>query len=216
MSLRLFITSPGRCGSSLLAEFCRRMGYDPGGDWCEVTASGREVQAVREIQGQLMTGLTADAQIRTLRHTVVKDCLLFRHPRLLDAWLEAIPDLSIVGTWRDPEAQWRSWGRKLTLEGFPGRWEKDHPLAEYCKRVEQERADFNTACSKRRVPIRWITYPDFCDQLPTVIRAISPPLLINRRRAGQVWGDLIDASKIHFRETPCTSPASAQPTAVPA
>lgn len=49
----LLITSPGRCGSSLVAEFCRQLGYDPGGTWDTATDSGLEDPEIRKLNTEL-------------------------------------------------------------------------------------------------------------------------------------------------------------------
>jgi len=203
----------------MLAEFCRRMGHDPGGHWDETADCGREDPLAAEIQARLLSddprlldmGRRA---IRSVDQAVVKNCMLFREPeKLLDPWLGAWPGLHIVALWRDPLAQFESWDRKLTLEGFPGEFRKRQPpAATFCVERERERAEFGASCDRRGVPLAWMEYPDFLYDVAAVLRALAP-LDLDPGHAIATWAELVDHNKIHCEgSAECISPASAQPT----
>ena len=56
----LVITGPGRSGTSALALFCRAIGCDPGGVWCDEVNAGLEDARVAAIN---------DAMYREVRQT---------------------------------------------------------------------------------------------------------------------------------------------------
>jgi hypothetical protein len=177
------------------------MGYDPGGDWFEVTDCGREDNEVCRINGRLLARQLSPHAAGTaaifVDRSVVKECGLFRRPQdILPIWQRAHPRLRIVALWREPAAQYASWSRKLALEGFPGRWEKDHPYPEFWQRRRQEAANLAAVAKRLGVPLCWLRYPDFLEDLPAVLAALAP-LDLDPRAAAEVWSGLVDRRKVH-------------------
>lgn len=103
----VIITGTGRCGTSLLAKFCREMGFDPspGGAWYHSVNAGLEHSEVVRINTSIGSHASDSIteRIQLIELPVVKDPRFVsnRNPELLRTWSEARDDLRFVLMERD-------------------------------------------------------------------------------------------------------------------
>lgn len=218
----LYITGPGRCGTSLLTRYCQRLGFSVGSDWGwispdvdtftigqhrtgwdNLTDSGLEDVRVR--QANKLWLMRGEAQnlfdvINNYPHRIVKDCYLFRHPSLLGIWLGERPNMKVIYLWRDPMAMAESWERKAKLEGDAGRPLRPKRMAKehLAKNLARSLVVWNQVIRHRRLPAFRLDYPRFLDQFLQVNTALRwAGLEINSLSSIQTWRTLIDPGKNH-------------------
>jgi hypothetical protein len=212
----LYITAPGRCGTSLLAEFARRVGYDPGGKYFPGVESGNEHRGVKKHNVNLL--VTEDPAVRRkafefiagLDAAVVKDINLFRHPVLFRAWKYLHPNMRVVLCWRDIESQFASWNRKIDIEEVEGvpcfdgsiRYpppRRPKTLEKFRRLVQRQYDQFMDAIFKTRTSMVQLDFPKFLCQYHVVHRVFEwGGLPIDWNKGKVIWHNLIDKDKVHF------------------
>lgn len=207
----LLITGTGRCGTSLLAEFCRRCGYDPGGGWSERRNAGREHPAVVAVNESLVRMLDRGEPIdldhcaetvRSLEHRVVKDPRFLWDRRLLSYWQRWRPRLRVILLCRRFEAVSASAARCLeprhrrTAEGY-----------------RRSFAEFVLALADGEVPFRVLPFPSVLSRYDRVHTALTGfgGLDIDRRWGESVWKGLVAWEKVHRFTDSDQSPLGRQP-----
>jgi hypothetical protein len=194
----LMITGTGRCGTSVLAKFCRAIGYDPGGEWYETVDAGYEHPKVVAINKAMMANLEAGTfrpedyrdLIRGIQARVVKDPRFLWHPRIISTWHASRNDLSVLLLCRDADEvaasfdrhpEWFTWhGNRTTI---------------YCNFYHSV-----LKMAELGVPFRVLHFPSFLDQYEGVERELNE-LGLPVRDAEHVWQDIVDKSKVHHGKT---------------
>lgn len=102
----LVITGPGRCGSTLLAAFCKMMGHDPGGAGGPDQDAGFEDPEVQRVHRLVLAGESdrAAALARSIARSVVKDprfVTLGQARKLISFWTMCRPDIRFLVLQRD-------------------------------------------------------------------------------------------------------------------
>jgi len=202
----VFITGPGRCGTSLLAHFCLLNGHDPGGSWFDGADCGYECDDVRAINLRIMkspANFTVEQLHRIAqRYRVVKDCYLFRRPDVLKAWLDDL-DVSLIVCWRDPRQQGKSWLRKNYIESEAGMLEpfdKHWTVDQYVAWTIGCRNRFMEGM-KGRGSFWTLNYPEFLNAFDVVYDTFVQAGLEMKPRdeAETIWEELVDNKKVHFK-----------------
>jgi hypothetical protein len=118
----LLITGTGRCGSTLLASYCKMMGHDPGGSPPQVEGGpGFEEPALGLIHRAVAEGDhdRAAILIRECPRSVLKDprFVTLGVPALLRTWATHRPDLRVLVLLRDVERVAASFAARPELFG---------------------------------------------------------------------------------------------------
>jgi hypothetical protein len=200
----LIITGPGRSGTSVLALFCKRMGYDPGGEWCDLVDAGLENGRIVKINDALLRelrqhGTTQQAmqtfaeEMKAIRVDVVKDPRFTYHPEVLRAWRSVRDDLRVLVTYRTPEHCVASRRRKANF--LMDRRSKS-PDAIRC-----QLADSIETLLTLEIPYQLLLFPRFLGQFEQVYLSLRElGLDIDRHEAERAWGEVVDRKKVHIGE----------------
>ncbi len=201
----LIITGPGRSGTSLLALFCREMGFDPGGTWHEFVDAGLEYPPVVRINSALQkdiaetgnTNASLDQQreaICSLDFSVIKDPRFTYHPLILRAWCSLRNDLTVLVTYRRPEHAIASRERKAKdlMRGLDKNRTGDN--------IRQELADTLEVLLDMQVPHRMILFPQMLERYDEVYNVFSAlDIHFDKEHGREVWSRIIRPDKVHFR-----------------
>lgn len=198
----IIITGPGRSGTSVLAQFCLKMGYDPGGSWHDRVDAGLEHPRVAVINDALnreakLTGAVTQAlalhceEMRSLDLTVVKDPRFTFHPAILRAWHSVRDDLKVLMTYRTPEhsvASRKRHARDLILKN------KTNPDVLRCDfaNVIETMLDLD-------IPFAMLLFPNFLTKYENVHRAfetLGMPFDLEKGR--EIWAATVNMEKVHF------------------
>lgn len=193
----LIITGPGRCGSSLMAGFCKNLGFDPGGNWIETIKGGYEdcgTMAVNQAIGDDLfrnaNTATLTATVHGIRRDVVKDPrFIWYGSSILDFWCKARSDIRVLFLTRDLASVWRSM-RKQT-----GAYAWTYPDMPQQLHHNVRATLFYMA--QHDVPFRVLRFPDFLDQYDRVAEALHfGGLQFNDWFGKTIWERLVDRSLV--------------------
>lgn len=196
------ITGPGRSGTSVLALYCARMGYHPGGDWHDAVDAGMEHERVVKINDAFLselreTGKTnrtlaeCGEEMRGLDLAVVKDPRFTYHPAILRAWHLIRPDLRILLTYRKPEHSVASRQRSSRML-YADRAAPD--------RIRREFADIVETLMELDIPFELVLFPHFLGRYAQVHAALERlGLNLEHEKGVQVWEQLVNPEKVHFK-----------------
>jgi hypothetical protein len=208
----LVITGTGRCGTTLLAAYCKMMGHDPGGRGGPHDEAGFEDPEVCRIHGVILRqgAPRAAPLLRGLARTVVKDprfVTLGAADRLLPAWARCRPDLRFLILHRRYESAAASFARQ------PERFERSDAAA-IAADLRRFFASFLTTLRRLRLPYRTVPLlrPDtgFADVEEVLVRfgglALVPDAAVVRDfglaprplTPRAVWESWFDPTRIHF------------------
>ena len=194
----LVITGMGRSGTSVLATFCKRLGFDPGGDYVEGINAGMEDPEVVAINEEILRPSRGDAviadrfleRIRRLRRKVIKDprFILAGGPAL-QAWWQQRQDLRILLAIRDPREVIRS--RQAHPHWFG-------PIADAgAQELQEEVTATLWRMASQDMPFRCLRFPDFLKQPERVLDSLRfGGLSFSEARAKDQWQRLIDPAKV--------------------
>lgn len=206
----LIITGPGRCGTSLLAHYCRELGHDPGGEWHhrrELNAGWEDRHVVKlntdiESRGDVSRALgdrRLVSAIRGVGRSVVKDPrFLYRHALPLRTWWAVRQDLRVLVLYRRPDAFARSVRAQIDhFAGYGGLSFDDirHTAA-------QRFADGVQACVAGGIPLRVLVFPAFLADYDYVHHCLSAfgELPIAEESGRRIWEQLADPEKVRAED----------------
>lgn len=201
----LVITGTGRSGTSVVAEICRRCGFDPGGHWDESVNAGREDRAVVKINRAIYDGRLSREQtqeaIRKLDRPVVKDPRFVRFgPRIIATWHEARSDLRVLLVLRDLDSAVRSM-LKDPERFMSGRLALDRDPKAAAAQLRQQIAWFQQACRSYDIPLASVRFPDFISKPLPLYRALQKfgQLDIPRDIFMSSHASVCDWNKVHVK-----------------
>jgi hypothetical protein len=210
----LVITGPGRSGTSMLGQFCRSIGFNPGGEWCDEIDAGMEHPRVAAINDAIYREVrTTGGVFETLakyRHemasidlAVIKDPRFTYHPAILRAWISVRSDITVLLTYRNPE---QSIASRKRHRKFLFIKHKARPEALKC-----DMADCIEVMLESGVPFSILLFPTFLNQYERVYAALTDlGLKFDREVGRKQWISLVDESRVHF---PCPQAESTKPPA---
>lgn len=197
----IFITGPGRSGTSVLALFCKQMGINPGGAWHNSVDAGLEDEQLVQIDDALLgelrrTGSVAGAvdrlgnQMSGLERQVAKDPRLTIHPGLLRAWASVRSDVRVVLAYRHPEdcvaSRVRS-SRQLRI--------REKETADGFRRAL---ADTVEVLLELEIPFQLLLYPHFLQRFDRVYEAFTQlGIVLDKQAAEATWNAIVDPTKVH-------------------
>jgi len=198
----LIITGTGRCGTSVLAKFCRAVGHDPGGEWYEPVKAGYEHPKVVAINQAIINNLEAGTfrpedyrkLIESIQASVVKDPRFLGHPSIISTWHEYRKDLCVLLLCRDADEIAASFDRHPTWFSWRGDTNKIY-VSFY---------EFVLRLAEIGLPFRILHFPSFLDQYETVKTALGE-LGLPVPDSEQVWEDVVDRSEVHHGNTPSST-----------
>lgn len=194
----LIITGTGRCGTSVLAEFCRRCGYETGGSWSERRNAGREHLTVVSVNERLHSMLCKEeavdlencaAAVRSIKAAVIKDPRFLWHPQIIWYWRKWRPNLRVLLLCRHFEDVVSSGVQYL--DPHYSRSADDH---------RNHFAEFVLMLVEHAIPFQCLAFPAFLRQFDRVYTALTGfgQLRIDRNEGRALWDDVIDLNKVHF------------------
>ena len=192
----LVITGMGRSGTSVLATLCKRLKYNPGGDYVEGINAGLEDPEVVAINEAILGPAPGDdarrqiaGRIKSCRRKVIKDPrFILAGGTALRVWWQERQDLRVLLAIRDPlevirlRQRIRTGSARSPTRG-PRFFRTTSPLL-----LRHERTG---------IPFRRLHFPDFLRQPEQVFDALRfGGLSFWERRCGKEWQQLIDYSKV--------------------
>jgi hypothetical protein len=197
----------------MLGQFCRSIGFNPGGKWCDEIDAGLEHPRVAAINDAMYrearnTGGVSEAlakyrhEIASLDLAVVKDPRFTFHPAILRAWVSVRQDIGVLLTYRNPE---QSIASRKRHRKFLFIKHKARPEALKCDMADS--IEVMLECS---VPFSILLFPTFLNQYDKVYTALTDLGLNFDRETGHAqWVSLVDESRVHFPRTTaeCAKPA---------
>lgn len=197
----LIITGTGRSGTSALAEFCRQMGHDPGGNWRDDINAGMEDPEVIAINRRLLGGqdlVQCQARIRGLGRSVIKDPRFILDPKLIRVWFEARSDLRLL-------ILLRNYVDVASSQSVaPAEFRVADGHEEQITRQRHYVAEFILQLAGMDIPFRLLRFPEFIGQFERAFDSLAAfgGLSIERQRAQEAWDEWMDPTKIHFGVNP--------------
>lgn len=200
----LIITGPGRSGTSLLAQFCKELGFDPGGEWHDGVNAGMEFPVVVRINDAILkeaarTGKSVETlkqyaeTMRSLPNQVIKDPRFSYHPAVIEAWYSVRQDLSVLLTYRKPEHSIAS-RKRLARALFVG-FNKRSP-----DKVRIEFANTIETLLQLNIPFKCILFPHFLKNYDEVASTFSYlGLEIDPSTGRSKWDRLVNPDHVHFK-----------------
>jgi hypothetical protein len=194
----LVITGMGRSGTSVLAGFCRQLGFDPGGGFHEGINAGLEDAEVVSINEHLMrhgrenlpVGEPLLERIRRFDRALVKDPrFVIGSGAVLAAWWRERHDLRILLTVRDSDDAVRS------RQAHP-HWFGDIP-DDHARALRNDVTGTLWLMASLDIPFRCLRFPDFLRQPERVFEALRfGGLSFPEAPARRMWQRLIDFRKV--------------------
>jgi len=200
----LIITGLGRCGTSMVAHWCKEMGFDPGSEWLaeyqgyQINA-GFEDEKAREInfylgclcnEGKLdlIGGRDDDIREVAASRQVIKDPrFVIFHPGVFDRWCEVLPGkIRVLLLLRDIEAIVKS-----RRAAFVEELSMEDP--------EKNLAAFMQTLRKRQVKFSTLTFPGFLKnyfKFALIMKYLG--LEFDTDKGQKVWDQIVDFKKVRF------------------
>lgn len=200
----LCITGTGRCGSSLVAQFCKAMGYDPGGGWRDDVNAGLEhpsmVQWGREIHHAVENGKLAEwvalhgDEVKAFNPHVVKDPRFVSLPHTLPTWLSLRNDLRFLFLYRDEEKAVESSRQYLKGHGC------NLPLEKHVANTREAVKRFLHRVLRAGLPLRVLYFPAVLDDYDSLHEALTGfgGLTIDKNAGREVWSGMVRRDLVHF------------------
>lgn len=197
----LIITGPGRSGTSVLALFCRKLGFEPGGAWYTNIDAGLEDEQIVRMNDEMLHEITRAGRavktlekygstIRNLPHTVVKDPRFTFNPGLIRAWRSVRDDLTVLVTYRNPEHTIKS---RKRLPGLMHRNQKKPDI------IRRDFANFIEVLLEQKIDFRLLLFPQFLQEYDRVYATLMElGLSFEKEEGARIWKDLVDPQKVHF------------------
>lgn len=203
----LAITGTGRSGTSLMAWFCREMGYDPGGQWQSRINAGMEKGVFTTMNRAIWQngGANARQRKRILNYgrPTFKDPRLMIYPEALQEWIALRPDLGLLILFRpmahvaaSAERHPKWFKRRAETRNVNDMRDDDHMNWRY-------RQFYECLCTAvaSKVPMRLLTFPEFLEDYDAVHEALTTVggLEIPYEEGKQCWDRLVDLDKVHIK-----------------
>ncbi len=195
---RLIITGFARSGTSMLADFLYRIGYDVGGVWNSKINAGREDENFSKIITTFqMNAFTEDLilfieeEIKKIDNIVVKHPRVLYNPEFLRIWTNVYPDTSILVTYREPYFACKS--KELT--GNIGYFNNFSPAE-----LDEKFNKFIDVLIQLRIKHHILYFPDFLTDYMKVYHSInSLGIRFDFDKGLVLWNSLVDLNKVHFK-----------------
>jgi len=217
----LIITGLGRCGTSVVAWFLQKIGYDLGNlpfdPHTNKIRAGMEFAPAYSIN-TIMYPHTEDIKdpldmnkmteynyngkkyhqtikerILALDKNVIKDPRFTWHPRLIEEWYKLRSDLTLLLLHRNIEDILKS--RKRLGEEMGGY--TDPKRADQILLYKTDFADFYTKMLEIKIPHRVLFFPDFLTDYETVYEALCYlGYGFNKEKGHKVWEETIDVNLV--------------------
>jgi len=195
---KLIITGFARSGTSLLAQFLNKIGYDTGGSWSPEINAGLEDEQFQKIvttfQNNAFTEdliLFLEIEIKKINKIVVKHPRLLVNPELLRIWTNVFPNTRILITYREP---------LYALES-----KKSHGNLGYYTNFSPAEMDekfriFIDTLIYLRIKHHILYFPDFIEDYNMVYHTISSlGIYIDRDKGRNIWYSIIDPNLVHYK-----------------
>lgn len=191
------ITGTGRCGTSVLMEFCSRAKLNVGDMvWHKQLDAGNENRYVSRINNIFRRAYLAGKKpnkkevyqyIKDLKFDVVKDPQFLVYPDIIKHWSFARNDLYIIWLRRDPNS---------VVESLKRHPDMNSPVfRNHVDLIEQHEALFEKKLNQYNISYSEFIFPDFIDDYDGMMKAFRKGgIRLNKR---SVWSDLMDKDKIH-------------------
>ncbi len=195
---RLIITGFARSGTSLLAGFFKKLGYDVGGIYNKEIDAGWEDEQFQKIVTTFQSNPLGEELILFLEKEITKmDKIVVKHPRmlfvpeLLRIWTYIFPDTRILVTYREPYHALQSKNK----EGNLGYFSNISPAE-----LNEKFNKFIKILIELRIKHHILYFPNFTENYEEVYHAISSlGIHIDQDKGRNIWNNLVDFTKIHYK-----------------
>lgn len=201
----LIITGSGRSGTSFLAEYCRRIGYSPGGYWLpkDINA-GMEHPFVVEINEKIVQRIRNNQPITddifkysilSISNKVIKDPrFLGCSGQVIEVWRRFRQDFNVILLQRDAKAVAKSF--KMHPDHFTEQC--CLPEEELANRVQKGVDEFVSKLETLNIPFQIFTFPCFLEQFEEIYQCLNQfgNLPVSKIRARTCWNNLVDMRKV--------------------
>ncbi len=189
------IATIGRCGSSFLMEWCKRMGLKTGDiKWIDRVDAGNEDHDTLHINKFILkNGADMRKKIKYLDRDIVKDPYFIAHPDIIRQWAE-VREMKVIYLKRPFTDIVQSQKRHPTMTCPAYRCFPDL--------MQQKEQEFLAECEKLGILKGILTFPDFLEEFNTVFDLIQSSLhrpKMNKEQGLQEWIRLVDNNKVHIK-----------------
>lgn len=195
---KLIITGFARSGTSLLTKFLHDLGYDTGGDWSEELNAGYEDEQTQKIVTTFQNNpfsedliLFLEKEIERVDKIVVKHPRFLMNPELIRIWAYIYPETSVLVTYREPYHALES----KKSQGNLGYYTNFSP-----SEMDKKFHDFIDILINLKVKHHILYFPNFIENYNEVYHSIhSLGIFFNKEKGYQIWNDIVDLNKVHFK-----------------
>ena len=195
---KLLITGFARSGTSLIAGFLSKLGYDTGGFYNSEINAGFEDESFQKIVTTYqMNALTEDLilflekEIQKIDKIIVKHPRLLMNPELLRIWTNIYPETSVLVTYREPIYALES---KKSL-GNLGYYTNFSP-----SELDVKFHTFIDTLIHLRIKHHILQFPNFIYDYEEVFHSISSlGIHIDKDKGRNIWYSIVDPNLVHFK-----------------
>lgn len=193
----IVITGTGRCGTSVLMEFCRRSRLKVGEMiWHKGLDAGNENRHVSRINDIFRRAYLAGAKpdkelvyqrIKDLKFDVVKDPQFLVYPDILKHWFFARNDIKVIWLKRDPQA---------IVDSLKRHPDMNSPVfRNHVDLIVKHEEMFEKKLNQYKIPYRSFLFPDFIDDY----KGIAATFRKFKKRPGsqRIWDEVMDKDMVH-------------------
>ncbi|MBW2995015.1 hypothetical protein KY312_01570 [Candidatus Woesearchaeota archaeon] len=193
----IVITGPGRCGTTLVTQFCIKIGLNvaySGGIIKKINA-GLEWGPLTRFCKSALRGdriINNSVEIKQTDKEIMKSPFLFRKGGMALKELYKIrKDLKILFLFRN-EGGLRQSGQKA----WPGKWET--PIKNWAQNLYRDFFGFLEFIEENEILYRILFFPKFLEKYYLLHNALCDLGIEMPLEAESVWRDIVDFSKVHF------------------
>lgn len=194
---KLIITGFARSGTSLLAKFLNKLGYDTGGEWNPELNAGFEDENVQKIVTTFQSNplseeliLFLEKEINLIDKIVVKHPRFLMNPEIMRVWTNIHQEISVLVTYREPLHALES---KKSC-GNLGYYTNFSP-----SELDKKFNDFIGILINFKVKHHILYFPNFLENYEEVYHAISSlGIHIDKDKGRNIWYSIVDPSLVHY------------------
>lgn len=194
---KLLISGFARSGTSVLAMFLHKLGYDTGGEWNFELNAGYEDEQTQKIVTTFQSNPLSEELILFLEKEIEKvDNIVVKHPRFLmnpeiiRIWKNIHPKISVLVTYREPIYALES---KKSC-GNLGYYTNFSPTE-----LDIKFKEFINVLINLRIKHHILYFPDFLLDYNKVYHSISAlGIHIDKYKGMDIWQTIVNLEKVHY------------------
>lgn len=184
-----------RSGTSFLAMFFKRLGYDVGGSWIERINGGFEAGDTSHIFS-LVEKKNPDEEVLKAIKKIKRNC--FKSPvftrehgvKVMELWHKVHPDMDVLLTYRKPSSSRASFRKAKN---------KDYPLDE--KEMQKCWDNIENILIKLNIKHSIFIFPEFLNSYDIFYKSIdkNTEIVYDYDKGKKIWESMVDKNKVHYK-----------------